>query len=226
MLLGHTTVCAVEIEPSRRKDLLQRQRDGILPRFPIWDDIQTFDGIPWRGRADVVCGGFPCQDISSAGKGAGIEGRRSGLWGEMARVVREVGPSYVFVENSPRLTSRGLFRVLGDLASMGYDARWGMLRGHHAGAPQSRERIWIFGQLANAMLRDRKMVGLVPGGRRLGELDAKNLAWSSKGEPGMVGMVNGVAKRMDRLRAIGDGQIPGVVSLAWRLIGPKSTQNS
>ena len=78
MLLGHRTVCAVEIEPYCRKVLLQRQRDGILPWFPIWDDVRTFDGKPWRGIADVVCGGFPCQDISIAGHGAGIEGARSG----------------------------------------------------------------------------------------------------------------------------------------------------
>ena len=86
-ILGHRTVCAVEIEEYPRKVLLQRQRDGILPWFPIWDDICTFDGTPWRGIVDIVAGGFPCQDISSAGKGAGIEGKRSGLWGEMARVV-------------------------------------------------------------------------------------------------------------------------------------------
>jgi site-specific DNA-cytosine methylase len=142
-LLGHTTVCAVEIEPYPRKVLLQRQRDGILPRFPIWDDITTFDGNPWRGRVDVVCGGFPCQDISAAGKGAGITGARSGLWGEMARVIREVRPRFVFVENSPMLTSRGLGTVLGDLAAMGFDARWCVLGACDAGAPHKRERIWI-----------------------------------------------------------------------------------
>ena len=80
MLLGHTTVGAVEIEPYCRRVLLQRQRDGILPKFPIWDDVCTFDGKPWRGKVDVVCGGFPCQDISVAGKGTGITGERSGLW--------------------------------------------------------------------------------------------------------------------------------------------------
>ena len=69
ILLGHTTVCAVEIEPYCRRVLLQRQRDGILPKFPIWDDVCTFDGKPWRGKVDVVCGGFPCQDISCAGGG-------------------------------------------------------------------------------------------------------------------------------------------------------------
>jgi len=90
MLLGHVPVCAVELGKHCRKSLLQRQRDGLLPWFPIWDDITTFDGNPWRGRVDVICGGFPCQDISSAGKGAGIDGDRSGLWREMVRIIREV----------------------------------------------------------------------------------------------------------------------------------------
>ena len=115
LILGHVPVCAVEIEEYPRKVLLARQRDGILPRFPIWDDIITFDGRPWRGRVDIVAGGFPCQDISAAGKGAGLAGARSGLWSEMARIVCEVGPHFVFVENSPLLVSRGLDVVLGDL---------------------------------------------------------------------------------------------------------------
>ena len=142
-LLGWTTVCAVEWEAYPASVLIARQNEGVLPPFPIWDDVCTFDGRPWRGRVDVVSGGFPCQDISSAGKGAGIDGERSGMWAHMARIVREVGPRYVFVENSPMLTSRGLGRVLGDLAAMGYDARWGVLGAHQAGAPHKRDRIWI-----------------------------------------------------------------------------------
>ena len=143
MLLGHTTVCAVEIEPYCRKVLLQRQRDGILPKFPIWDDVRTFDGRPWKGKVDVVCGGFPCQDISAAGKGAGITGERSGLWSHMARIIGEVQPRYCFVENSPMLTLRGLDRVLFDFAQMGYDAEWGVVGAHHTGAPHKRDRVWI-----------------------------------------------------------------------------------
>ena len=123
-LLGWRTVCAVEWEPYPASVLCARQNDGLLPPFPIWDDVQTFDGKPWRGIVDVVSGGFPCQDISAAGKGAGIDGERSGMWGEMARIIHEVRPRFVFVENSPMLTSRGLGRVLGDLASMGFDAKW------------------------------------------------------------------------------------------------------
>ncbi|NDG27158.1 MAG: DNA cytosine methyltransferase [Proteobacteria bacterium] len=147
-LLGWRTVCAVEWEPYPASVLAARQNDGLLPPFPIWDDVQTFDGKPWRGIVDVVSGGFPCQDISAAGKGAGIDGERSGMWREMARIIHEVRPRFVFVENSPMLTSRGLGTVLGDLAAMGFDARWGVLGAKDVGANHQRDRIWI---VANAM---------------------------------------------------------------------------
>ena len=142
-LLGWRTVCAVEWEAYPASVLCARQNDGFLPPFPIWDDVQTFDGKPWRGIVDVVSGGFPCQDISAAGKGAGIDGERSGMWREMARVIHEVRPRYAFVENSPMLTSRGLGTVLGDLASMGFDAKWGVLGAADIGANHKRDRIWI-----------------------------------------------------------------------------------
>ncbi len=142
-LLGWRTVCAVEWEAYPASVLCARQNDGLLSPFPIWDDVQTFDGKPWRGIVDVVSGGFPCQDISAAGRGAGIEGERSGMWREMARIIREVRPRYAFVENSPMLTSRGLGVVLGDLAAMGFDARWGVLGAADVGANHQRDRIWI-----------------------------------------------------------------------------------
>ena len=142
-LLGWRTVCAVEWDAYAASVLVARQNDGCLPPFPIWDDVQTFDGRPWRGRVEVVSGGFPCQDISAAGKGAGIDGERSGMWGHMARIVGEVRPQYVFVENAPTLVRRGLARVLSDLAQMGYDARWGIVGAHHVSAPHKRERMWI-----------------------------------------------------------------------------------
>ena len=142
-LLGWRTVCAVEWEPYPASVLCARQNDGFLPPFPIWDDVQTFDGKPWRGIVDVVSGGFPCTDISAAGKGAGIDGEASGMWREMARIICEVQPRFVFVENSPMLTSRGLGRVLGDLASMGFDAKWGVLGAADVGANHQRDRIWI-----------------------------------------------------------------------------------
>ena len=145
-LLGWRTVCAVEWDAYAASVLVQRQNDGCLPPFPIWDDVQTFDGRPWRGCVDVVSGGFPCQDISAAGKGAGIDGERSGMWKHMARIINEVRPREgVFIENSPMLAvGRGLGTVLCDLAEMGYDARWGIVGAHHVAAPHKRDRIWIW----------------------------------------------------------------------------------
>lgn len=142
-LLGIRTICAVELEPYPASVLLARQNDGLLPPFPIWDDVCTFDGRPWRGLVDVVSGGFPCQDISAAGKGAGIDGARSGLWREMHRIINEVRPKFAFLENSPLLVGRGLARVLGDLAEIGYDAEWLVLGADDVGAPHVRKRIWI-----------------------------------------------------------------------------------
>ena len=99
-------------------------------------------GQCWQS-IDVICGGFPCQDISVAGKGAGIAGERSGLWGEYARIVGEVRPRYVIVENVAALLGRGLERVLGDLAALGYDAEWHCIPASAVGAPHRRDRIWI-----------------------------------------------------------------------------------
>ena len=142
-LLGWRTVCAVEWEPYPASVLCARQNDKILPPFPVWDDVQTFDGKPWAGIVDVVSGGFPCQDISAAGKGAGIEGPKSSMWKHMARIIGEVRPQYVYVENSPMLVTRGLDVVLADLAALGFDARWGVVSAADVGANHKRERIWI-----------------------------------------------------------------------------------
>ena len=156
-LLGWRTVCAVEWDAYAASVLVQRQNDGCFsaPGFPIWADVQTFDGRRWRGRVDVISGGFPCTDISSAGKGAGIDGKQSGMWAHMARIVGEVRPEYVFVENSPMLVGRGLARVLGDLAALGYDAKWGVLGAHHVAAPHKRDRIWIVANSNGNYLRNK-----------------------------------------------------------------------
>jgi len=144
-LLGWRTVCAVERDAYAAQVLAQRQNDGLLEAFPIWSDVTTFDGKPWTGIVDVISGGFPCQDISVAGKGAGIAGERSGMWKEFLRIIRDIRPRFVFVENSPMLTSRGLGVVLGDLAEAGYDAEWTCLSAAEVGANHVRDRIWILG---------------------------------------------------------------------------------
>ena len=218
-LLGWRTRCAVEIDSYARRILLARQRDGILPRFPVWDDIKTFDGKPWRGSIDVVSGGFPCQDISCAGKGAGIEGERSGLWSEMARIINEVRPRYAFIENSPLLVGRGLTVVLRDLAQMGYDARWGILGAHHVAAPHKRDRIWI---VADTPVIRRNSRGLPE--RKKAEVTKSGVYCETENrgpwavEPDVGRVAHGVANRVDRLKAIGNGQVPHVAALAWEIL--------
>lgn len=140
---GVVTVCRVEHEAYAAAVLAARSEDGALDPAPVWSDVSTFDGRPWRGRVDLIAGGFPCQDISHAGKQAGIEGERSGLWKEFLRIIREVGPRYVFVENVSALLVRGLDVVLGDLASSGFDAEWECFRASDVGAPHRRERVFI-----------------------------------------------------------------------------------
>ena len=285
-LLGWKTVCAVELDDYCRRVLAQRQLDGHLDPFPMWDDIQTFDGTPWAGRVDIITGGFPCQDISAAGKGAGLAGERSGLWREMARIIHDVGPRYVLVENSPVLTSRGLGVVLGDLAAMGFDARWGVLGAHHTGAPHKRDRIWIVSHSDRNSLRqlprrisrpDRTTESPKPshnGGESSMAHPARNeqgrpeqrterertrpgsepvamghpegLEWNERqtkecsngselpveargpsgpkrgqwwlAEPDVGRVAHGVAARVDRLKSLGNGQVPAVAALAWEIM--------
>lgn len=271
-LLGWRTVCAVEWERYPASVLCARQNDGLLDPFPIWDDVQTFDGKPWRGIVEVVSGGFPCQDISAAGKGAGIDGERSGMWREMARIICEVRPLFTFIENSPMLTIRGLDRVLSDLAQMGFDARWCVLGANAVGAPHKRERIWILAADSDRIgwdewgcyrqerhfLRDldrdakesqskrdgwkrgfskvgedvanTQMLGLTscdqPTPKRRGNM-AEQFGRSDyefgspkywETEPPVGRVVNGMAGRVDRLIATGNGQVPLCAATAWHLL--------
>ena len=150
LLLGHRPVCAVEIDDYCRRVLRARQADGWLPaEMEIHDDVTTFDGKAWQGRVDLVAGGFPCQDLSLAGKGAGLDGKRSGLWFEMLRVIREVEPRYVYVENVPAITGRGMDRVLGSLAEAGWDAEWLCLPASAVGAAHRRDRWWCLARNAD-----------------------------------------------------------------------------
>ena len=247
-LLGWRTVCAVEWEPYPASVLCARQNDGLLPPFPIWDDVQTFDGFAWRGLVDVVSGGFPCQDISAAGKGDGLDGARSGMWRHMARVVSEVRPKYVFVENSPMLTTRGGTRVVGDLAEMGYDCKWTVMGAADVGANHKRDRMWIVGKSKRKGLEGQRSQPRQQEVSKLG--DTSTLAYTSdqgdvwrqwqlgfaeqehdsgrgktnggrewwKAEPNVGRVVDGVAARVDRLKAIGNGQVPLCAATAWKLL--------
>jgi len=220
-LLGWKTVCAVEWEPYAACVLAARQNDRILPPFPIWDDVQTFDGTKWRGLVDVVSGGFPCQDISAAGKGAGISGERSGMWKHMARIIGEVLPRYAFVENSPLLISRGASVVIGDLAEMGYDTQWAIISASNVGAPHQRDRFWLVahsiserGCSRNSQWEDAKDAWQRSTNTR--DNERRGGYWDV--EPNVGRVANGVAGRVDRLKAIGNGQVSAVAATAWRIL--------
>ena len=222
-LLGWRTQCAVELDAFARRVLLARQRDGHLDRFPIWDDIKTFDGRPWRGSVDVVSGGFPCQDVSAAGTGKGLSGSRSGLVFEMLRVVEEVQPTFVFAENSPRLRTRGLGTIIEELTGMGFDVRWCVLGAWHIGAPHRRDRMWLLATHPDRLaLWDAKQR---QEGRR-NDLQDSGLTFSSddgeeerrETQPSLHRMEDEMAHRVDRLRAIGNGQVPAVARLAWNIL--------
>jgi len=156
---GMRTVAFCEIDPYCQC-VLRRH----WPDVPVYDDVRTLTrkilantycqrcretrrSEDWGGTCgcgpQVICGGFPCQDISVAGKGAGIAGERSGLWSEYARIIGEVRPRYVIVENVAALLGRGIERVLGDLAALGYNAEWHCIPASAVGAPHRRDRVWI-----------------------------------------------------------------------------------
>lgn len=178
-------VAYVEREAYACEVLVSRMEKGDVAPAPVWTDVSTFDGRPFRGLVDIVSGGFPCQDISVAGKRAGITGARSGLWKQYLRIVSEVQPRLVFIENVAALRTSGLEVVLEDLASLGYDAEWGTLRASDVGATHHRDRIFI---LANAS-RD---------GRGQGRAEPDAEGGAEPREPGAVDVADCDGSRCER----------------------------
>jgi len=276
-LLGWRTVCAVEIDPFCREVLLRRQLDRCLPRFPIWDDVRTFDGTSWRGFVDIITGGFPCQDISCAGTRTGLAGARSSLVFEMLRIVDEVRPAFVFAENSPNLRANGLGEIVEAFSGMGYVGRVGVLGARHVGANHRRDRMWILAydksqqvgvtgqpwvdegvggisaQLSRERCGQRRSRGFAPSGSRqlqfafqATDSDSKFI-WEQSGRFDgkkksketsesrinswwpvdiIQGMDDGLAYRLDRVRATGNGQVPAVARLAWNILSKNLSDDS
>jgi DNA (cytosine-5)-methyltransferase 1 len=211
---GMRTVFQVESDPHARKVLEAR-----WPAVPRFGDIRGARGATLP-RCEVLAGGFPCQDIAAPGRGGGLAGARSGLWAEFARLVREVRPLYVLVENSPRLRSRGLGVVLGDLAACGYDAEWDCLPASAFGAPHERDRLYVVAYASGDGWREGRTRGLAGGAEgqaaaRLPEAPRvfcrapePSSWWAHK--PGVRGVVHGVPARVDeaRLRILGNADVP------------------
>jgi DNA (cytosine-5)-methyltransferase 1 len=186
------------------------------------DDVRTFPPTHTQDfSVDLICGGFPCQDISNAGDKKGLRGNRSGLWKEFARIIGEIRPRYVVVENVSALLSRGMGTVLADLSSLGYDAEWHCIPAAAVGSPQFRDRVWIIAHPSCRRLsrgperhREGQIVerwddadGLAMGQRRA--RDARS--WVRRAD-------HGIPSRVDRLRCLGNAVVPQIVEVIGRAI--------
>lgn len=271
LILGHRPVVAVEWEPYACQVLRERAAEGWFPGLYVYEgDVRLFDPSEYAGSVDCIHAGFPCQDISLAGKQAGVEdGTRSGLYREVLRIAGVVRPRFLFLENVSAILSNGLGTVLADLAALGYDARWTCLRASEVGANHQRDRWWLLATLADAE-HDRVQVGRrVEAAGKVGRLvrgiygdvgqsreqqaegslaDAvrereqrivtecsdtqgrqepqgrpdrscgDGFGWW-EAEPNVGRVADGVASRVDRLKACGNGQVPLQAAVAWKLLG-------
>jgi DNA (cytosine-5)-methyltransferase 1 len=216
---GFETVAFCEIDPFCRRVLAKH-----WPGVPCYDDVRTLtaerlgsDGI----EIDVIAGGFPCQDISNAGKRAGLDGERSGLWQEYARLIGELRPGFVVVENSAALLRLGMGRVFGSLASLSYDAVVHAIPASAVGAPHPRDRAWIIAH-DNAVRRKRGDGAtriIEPGRGRAAFREPSPRPWGDA-LPGVCRVVHGVPTRLDRLRvaALGNAVVPQIPELIGRAI--------
>ena len=222
---GYRTVCYVEREAYAAATLVARMADGCLAPAPVWDDLATFDGRPWRGKVQVVTAGFPCQPFSAAGKRQGIRDERW-LWPLIERILREVQPQVVFLENVPQIRNQALAIVLGSLAALGLDAEWDVFSAAASGASHRRRRVFMLG--SNSSRRGFPRSRLPAGSRRQRKGTLAALRTGSSGYvapspnwppcPEIRGMDARPPARVDRLRACGNGVVPQVAARAWQVL--------
>jgi DNA (cytosine-5)-methyltransferase 1 len=213
---GMTTVGFCEIDPFCRAVLAKH-----WPKVPCHDDIATREFT--AGEADVVCGGFPCQDISNAGKRAGIAGSRSGLWRELVRAIRVVRPKYAIVENVAAIATDGMGTVLGDLAESGFDSEWSCLSACALGAPHTRERMFVLAypdqsgrRASGARAVEAASANSVIAGGQLTPAANRIAHWSN--EPRISRVANGIPFVVDRSKALGNSVVPQIPELIGRAI--------
>ena len=241
-ILGHDPIIAVEWDRYACQVLRERAADGWFPNLRVWEgDVRLFDPSEYANRVDCIHAGFPCQDISVAGNQAGLgEGTRSGLYREVLRIAGIVKPRQISLENVSAILSNGLGTVLADLAAMGYDCRWICLRASDVGAPHHRDRWWClctrrgeFSPHADDITGRREQfaqgnVADSDSAQRKGNECAKRSEsehadisgaswWDVESNVGRV--ANGIPNRVDKLKGLGNAQVPLQASVAWKLLG-------
>jgi len=231
---GMQTIAFCEIDPFARQVLKKH-----WPDVPIFEDVRTLhaDDVP---GTEVICGGFPCQDISNAGHRAGITGERSGLWSEYARLIGEIRPRFVIVENVAALLGRGLGDVLGDLAALGYDAEWHCIPASAVGAPHIRDRVWILAYSRQIVGRGRSDGESRTTGSYLFPQGNKRIASERREDRELIELVPGIHPRvasdwwrtqscvdrtayglpgqLDRCGALGNAVVPQIPEMIGRAL--------
>lgn len=230
---GFGAAAFCEIEPHARK-VIGRHWSSI----PVFDDVRelTLERLlaAGVGHPNVITGGFPCQDLSRAGNGAGLEGERSGLWRELLRLVREVRPDYIIMENSPALLDRGLGVILGELAESGYDAEWDCFPASAMGAPHDRDRLYLVAYPCSFgfHLSSQTVFGHLPNPPRHSQApqpgwDLQQLGPNSPIRHALAGdgsgMGDGLSAELDpewraRVHALGNAVVPQIPEMIGRAI--------
>ena len=210
-------ICAGQVEID---DYCRRVLAKHWPDVKRMADVREVKGDEF-GAIDLICGGFPCQDISNAataqGTPAGLAGTRSGLWAEFYRLIGIIRPRFAVVENVGAITVRGLPQVIGDLAEIGYDAEWQIVPAAYVGAPHLRERLFIVAHPHSAGLEGDECPILAGASDWRQHADATRSAWWGS-EPAVGRVADGVPRRVDRLRALGNAVVPQVAEWIGRRI--------
>jgi len=205
---GMRTVAFCEIDPHARKVLNKH-----WPDVPVFTDVSTLSKGDLSEQIDVLAGGFPCQDISDAGRGAGLSGSRSGLWFQYHRLIKEIQPLYAIIENVSALRRRGLEQVLRSLAEIGYDAEWHCIPASAVGAPHQRDRIWILAYPNSTQCEGRSLSSRIL---------AENTYFGSgswwEAEPSVGRVADGFPGRTHRLKQLGNAVVPQIPELIGKAI--------
>lgn len=244
-ILGHTPVVAVEWDRYACKVLRERAKDGWFPELQVWEgDVRLFDPSEYAGVMDCIHAGFPCTDISTAGKQAGVgHETRSGLYREVLRIAGVVRPKYLYLENVAAIVNNGLGTVLADLAFLGYAGQWTTLRASDCGATHERDRWW--GLFSHSDMRQQSTCtqhdeAQILQGIGIGNLSNSDSTRCKEGRiservqpkharhsgnswwetiPDVPRVANGLANQSHRLKGIGNGQVPLQAAVAWKILG-------
>lgn len=224
------TVAYCEQDRYAQSVLLSRMADGSIDRAPIWDNIASLKGT-MLPSIDIVFGGFPCQDLSIAGLGKGLDGERSSLFFEIIRLVKEVESTFVFLENVPAIRTRGLLQVVTAFTEVGYDCRWTCVTASSVGALHKRERWFLLAYAkcnrgrpvpTTEPLASNESKKLFRENRKARPNDFKKSGDLGKShweaEPSVGRVVDGFPNRVDRIKCLGNAVVPLQAKKAFKML--------